>query len=124
MEPTKLDIADTTEKEFDAHVEDTVAANKAGDDIVDPIELVRQEHGELYAEALERYGQDNSIDPEDEKKLKRKLDKRIIPLLGICYFFYVSIWNNQFPHKKRCWYASCSSVCGQDHIVVRCNFRY
>ncbi|AFR92856.1 hypothetical protein C343_00742 [Cryptococcus neoformans C23] len=88
MEPTKLDIADTTEKEFDAHVEDTVAANKAGDDIVDPIELVRQEHGELYAEALERYGQDNSIDPEDEKKLKRKLDKRIIPLLGICYFFY------------------------------------
>lgn len=98
----KLDIADTTEKEFDAHVEDTVAANKAGDDIVDPIELVRQEHGELYAEALERYGQDNSIDPEDEKKLKRKLDKRIIPLLGISY----------------------SSVCGQDHIVVRCNFRY
>ncbi|UOH79687.1 hypothetical protein LQV05_000696 [Cryptococcus neoformans] len=88
MEPTKLDIADTTEKEFDAHVEDTVAANKAGDDIVDPIELVRQEHGELYAEALERYGQDNSIDPEDEKKLKRKLDRRIIPLLGICYFFY------------------------------------
>lgn len=99
MEPTKLDTvdtADTADKEFSAHVEDTVTANKAGDDTIDPIELVRQQHGDLYAEALERYGQDDSIDPEEEKKLKRKLDMRIIPLLGVCYFFYVSIWNSQF----------------------------
>lgn len=99
---SKLDIADTADKEFSSHVEDTVNANKTGDDVVDPIELVRQEHGDLYAEALERYGQDNSIDPEDEKRLKRKLDRRIIPLLGICYFFYVSIWNSQFSRGKRC----------------------
>jgi hypothetical protein len=45
-------------------------------------------HAELYAEALERYGQDGSIDPEAEKRLKRKIDFRILPLLGICYFFY------------------------------------
>lgn len=96
MEPTKLDTVDTDDKEFSAHVEDTVAANKTGDDTIDPIELVRQQYGDLYAEALERYGQDDSIDPEEEKKLKRKLDMRIIPLLGVCYFFYVSIWNNQF----------------------------
>lgn len=102
MELTKIDIADTADKEFSSHVEDTVDANKTGDDVVDPIELVRQEHGDLYAEALERYGQDNSIDPEDEKRLKRKLDRRIIPLLGICYFFYVSIWNSQFSREKRC----------------------
>lgn len=124
MELTKLDIADTADKEFSSHVEDTVNANKTGDDVVDPIELVRQEHGDLYAEALERYGQDNSIDPEDEKRLKRKLDRRIIPLLGICYFFYVSIWNSQFSRGKRCWYAGYFAVCGQDHIVVRCNFWY
>jgi hypothetical protein len=45
-------------------------------------------HAELYTEALERYGQDGSIDPGDEKRLKRKIDRRILPLLGICYFFY------------------------------------
>ncbi|KGB75365.2 hypothetical protein CNBG_1203 [Cryptococcus deuterogattii R265] len=88
MDPTKLDTVDTSDKEFSAHVEDTVAANKTGDDTIDPIELVRQQYGDLYAEALERYGQDDSIDPEEEKKLKRKLDMRIIPLLGVCYFFY------------------------------------
>lgn len=45
-------------------------------------------HAELYAEALEKYGQEGSIDPEAEKRLKRKIDCRILPLLGICYFFY------------------------------------
>lgn len=102
MDPTKLDTVDTADKEFSAHVEDTVAANKTGDDTIDPIELVRQQYGDLYAEALERYGQDDSIDPEEEKKLKRKLDMRIIPLLGVCYFFYVSIWNTSSRREKRC----------------------
>jgi hypothetical protein len=45
-------------------------------------------HAALYTEALERYGQDGSIDPEAEKRLKRKIDYRILPLLGVCYFFY------------------------------------
>jgi hypothetical protein len=45
-------------------------------------------HAELYTEALERYGQDGSIDPAAEKRLKRKIDCRILPLLGVCYFFY------------------------------------
>lgn len=52
-----------------------------------------QLHGDiaqLYAEALERYGADGEIDPEAEKRLKRKLDVRILPILGVCYFFYVS----------------------------------
>lgn len=47
-------------------------------------------HG-IYAEALARYPYDESIDQIDETKLKRKLDRRILPLLGICYFFYVRI---------------------------------
>ncbi|OCF42569.1 hypothetical protein I317_03553 [Kwoniella heveanensis CBS 569] len=42
----------------------------------------------IYQEALERYSDDSMIDPREEKRLKRKLDRRIIPLLGICYFFY------------------------------------
>ncbi|RMZ24184.1 hypothetical protein D0859_11774 [Hortaea werneckii] len=45
-------------------------------------------HAELYREALERYPTDDSIDRVAEKKLVRKLDWRIIPLLGVCYFFY------------------------------------
>lgn len=44
---------------------------------------------EMYLEAMERYPNDEAIDQADEKRLLRKLDMRILPLLGICYFFYV-----------------------------------
>jgi hypothetical protein len=47
------------------------------------------DQADLYNEALRRYPNDESIDQADEKRLKRKLDMRILPLLGICYFFYV-----------------------------------
>lgn len=50
---------------------------------------IHQEHSELYLEAIRRYPVDESIDQEAEKRLKRKLDMRLLPLLGICYFFYV-----------------------------------
>ncbi|KLU82819.1 hypothetical protein MAPG_01887 [Magnaporthiopsis poae ATCC 64411] len=49
---------------------------------------VNQEHPELYMEALARYPNDESIDAGEEKRLVRKLDMRLLPLLGICYFFY------------------------------------
>jgi hypothetical protein len=52
---------------------------------------INQPHVEIYAEALAKYPNDESIDQAEEKKLRRKLDRRIIPLLGICYFFYVSL---------------------------------
>ncbi|KAF4126932.1 Major Facilitator Superfamily [Geosmithia morbida] len=42
----------------------------------------------MYAEALERYPDDDSVDAAAEKELRRRLDMRILPLLGICYFFY------------------------------------
>lgn len=48
---------------------------------------------EMYLEALERYPNDEAIDQAAEKRLLRKLDMRILPLLGICYFFYVSLFN-------------------------------
>jgi hypothetical protein len=51
-------------------------------------ERIKQQHADLYLEALQRYGADGSIDPVAEKKLRRKLDMLIIPLLGVCYFFY------------------------------------
>ncbi|KAF6814226.1 MFS allantoate transporter [Colletotrichum plurivorum] len=51
-------------------------------------EDVQQQHPEIYLEALARYPNDESIDQADEKRLLRKLDMRILPLLGICYFFY------------------------------------
>lgn len=43
---------------------------------------------EIYVEALARYPNDEAIDAAAEKRVLRKLDRRIIPLLGICYFFY------------------------------------
>ncbi|KAK6906292.1 hypothetical protein I204_00893 [Kwoniella mangroviensis CBS 8886] len=46
------------------------------------------QHADIYHEAIQRYPGDSHINPDDEKRLKRKLDRRIIPLLGICYFFY------------------------------------
>jgi hypothetical protein len=52
-------------------------------------EMINQDHMELYLEAIQRYPNDEAIDMEEEKRLKRKLDIRLIPLLGICYFFYV-----------------------------------
>lgn len=42
----------------------------------------------MYLEALARYPNDESVDQAEEKRLVRKLDMRILPLLGICYFFY------------------------------------
>lgn len=46
---------------------------------------------EMYLGAMERYPNDEAIDQAAEKRLLRKLDMRILPLLGICYFFYVSL---------------------------------
>ncbi|KAH8695596.1 major facilitator superfamily domain-containing protein [Talaromyces proteolyticus] len=50
--------------------------------------IINQEHGELYLEAIQKYPVDEAIDQDSEKRLVRKLDLRILPLLGICYFFY------------------------------------
>ncbi|WOO81915.1 putative transporter [Vanrija pseudolonga] len=51
-------------------------------------EGIKQQNAELYAEALVKYGVEGELDPKAEKRLKRKLDRRILPVLGICYFFY------------------------------------
>lgn len=50
---------------------------------------IHQHHAQLYLEALERYPNDDAIDQIAERSVRRKLDRRILPLLGICYFFYV-----------------------------------
>lgn len=44
---------------------------------------IKPEQADLYAEALEKYGVDGDIDPEAEKRVRRKLDMRIIPVLGM-----------------------------------------
>ncbi|KXJ91625.1 allantoate permease [Microdochium bolleyi] len=46
------------------------------------------QHRSIYHEALARYPTDESIDQAKERAVIRKLDWRILPLLGICYFFY------------------------------------
>ena len=45
-------------------------------------------HNDIYAEALARYPNDECIDAREENKVRRKLDLRILPVLGVCYFFY------------------------------------
>ena len=50
----------------------------------------------IYQEALDRYPTDESIDQIAERKVIRKLDRRILPLLGVCYFFYVCLNPNTF----------------------------
>ncbi|GAB7325541.1 hypothetical protein MBLNU13_g09544t1 [Cladosporium sp. NU13] len=43
---------------------------------------------DIFAEALARYPNDECIDAREENKVRRKLDLRILPVLGVCYFFY------------------------------------
>ena len=45
-------------------------------------------NNDIFAEALARYPNDECIDTRDENKVRRKLDLRILPVLGVCYFFY------------------------------------
>ncbi|KAJ3110061.1 hypothetical protein HK100_003165 [Physocladia obscura] len=42
----------------------------------------------LYEEALLRYPTDDSIPAALEHSVRRKIDWRVLPLLGFCYFFY------------------------------------
>ena len=63
----------------------------------------------IYQEAIDKYPTDESIDEVAERNVIRKLDRRILPLLGICYFFYVRIP----PFGLRAWaiLTSMSKVC-------------
>jgi len=45
-------------------------------------------NNDIFAEALARYPNDECIDTREENKVRRKLDFRILPVLGVCYFFY------------------------------------
>lgn len=70
------------------HIEENLKVSVAG-------KINQGEDSELYLEAIQRYPNDEAIDKDAEKRLKRKLDIHLIPLLGICYFFYVC-WSCQF----------------------------
>lgn len=47
-----------------------------------------EQSDDIYTQALARYPNDESIDTREEKRVRRKLDTLILPVLGICYFFY------------------------------------
>lgn len=75
-------------KAFDADAEHVEVDGDVKRTIVDAI---HHPDPELYAEALAKYPNDEAIDRAEEKRLVRRLDFRILPLLGICYFFYVRL---------------------------------
>ncbi|KJR81973.1 uncharacterized protein SPSK_03257 [Sporothrix schenckii 1099-18] len=64
----------------------------------------------LYQEALARYPNDAAIDPADEKKLVRKLDRRVLWILGVCYFFY-------YVDKTTLSYAAIFGIKTDLHLV-------
>ena len=51
----------------------------------------RPDQTAFYQEALDKYGHEGAISPEAEKRLVRKLDWTIIPILGVCYLFYCKL---------------------------------
>ncbi len=71
---------------------DVAHLERRGSDSADGLPVakqqINQDQPDIYIEALARYPNDESIDAADEKRLVHKLDMRILPLLGICYFFY------------------------------------
>jgi len=71
-------------------IEDVQNIDRQDDPKTSMGQMINQAHKELYLEAIRKYPVDDAIDLDAEKRLKRKLDMRILPLLGICYFFYVS----------------------------------
>ncbi|KPM33980.1 hypothetical protein AK830_g12593 [Neonectria ditissima] len=64
-------------------------ADREADDADKPTAVTAEtQPHEMYAEALLRYPTDEAIDAATERRVVRKLDRRIIPVLGVCYFFY------------------------------------
>ncbi|KAH6693762.1 major facilitator superfamily domain-containing protein [Plectosphaerella plurivora] len=82
---------DTEAKEPSVEALDCRSSDGNGADLaaaIPPAMTMNQYNSELYLAAITRYPNDEAIKEEDEKLLKRKLDRRILPVLGICYFFY------------------------------------
>ena len=81
---------------------------------------VNQDKPEIYIEALARYPNDESIDRDVEKRLIRKIDMRILPLLGICYFFYYvdKTTLSVFPTRHRWLIAIQLTMSGAVHMPL------
>lgn len=101
----------------ETHAEDAGEPQKG-----DVINTIRQPHSEIYAEALLRFPTDEHIDKGEEAKLRRKLDRKLLPLLGICYFFYVSQLCLLISTKFSSLLTRPSVVRRQDYSLLRSHF--
>lgn len=73
------------------HRKSDVSHQELADDLKVPEDTAHslaEPSDDIFAQALARYPNDESIDTREEKRVRRKLDALILPVLGICYFFY------------------------------------
>jgi hypothetical protein len=86
----------TSKDEMDKHSRKSdVSRYEMVDDVQKPYKItitgelsLDGQQNDIFAEALARYPNDDCIDTREEDKVRRKLDLRILPVLGVCYFFY------------------------------------
>lgn len=71
---------------------------------------IKQRNAGMYFEALQRFPNDESMDAQMIQRLKHKIDRRILPLLGICYFFYV---------RSHLIYHQIREPLGRSHVFFR-----
>lgn len=80
---------DKSEEQHEEIVSDQARTIEGGHVKAVPVaQRIKQQHADLYEEALEKYGRDGTIDPVVERRLRRKINFIVLPLLGVCYFYY------------------------------------
>ena len=84
--PRIVDNAEILKEETPSHIEDLESRQQVTEVVPG---VIKGQNVELYAEALEKYGQEGTIDPEAEKRLKRYVKRRADGLTGSDGF---SIW--------------------------------
>lgn len=87
-----MSVSDKEERgEFEHYIDQSVEAAEGTAKFWSLKRLVSKvEPRDFIEEALAKYGHTGAIPPDEEKRIKRKLDCIILPLIGVCYALYVA----------------------------------